>query len=121
MSFGSNMVRGMHFDSWIKSEFEKRRKGKECLVARGSGGACERCGFCCHGAPGALSREDIDKIAEFLKITPSELVGEYLTLHDQAKDHAKRPCPIREGQDSEAGHYLSSRGSWDTGPCVFYE
>lgn len=121
MSLAGNLVRSMGFHSWITRQFERRRHGKECTT-RPASDVCERCGFCCHCAPGALAREDFDKIAEFLKISVTELVEKYITLHDNGPKGNLYPAIVRRGQEgNESGGYLSTRGSWDTEPCVFYE
>lgn len=103
---------------WILEQFDKRRKRITCEVNR-SDDICVRCGFCCHMAPGVLSREDIDNIAGYLNITPQEMVEKYLTLRVNGPDGKLRPMCIREG--GKAGGYLPSRATWIMMPCTFYE
>ena len=122
MSFISNMIRGDHFREWLNRQYKRRlpRMADGCKDDNMSV-ECKRCGFCCHGAPGALAMEDVEAIAAQLNISPQRLFHKYLTLHDSGPDNKWRPHPIRKGQESEAGQRLSDRGSWDQGACIFYE
>src|SRR5688572_15148747 len=53
---------------------QQQRKGP--WYADGLDFTCTQCGNCCGGAPGYvwLERDDIVRIAEFLKVTPEEMV-----------------------------------------------
>jgi Fe-S-cluster containining protein len=64
---------------------------------------CSQCGNCCTGGPGFvwISREEIVRLAEFLKITPEQTVEEY--------------CRKVDGQFS-LKEFRNSSGNYD---CVF--
>jgi Fe-S-cluster containining protein len=64
---------------------------------------CSQCGNCCTGGPGFVwvSREEIVRLAEFLRITPEETVEKY--------------CRMVDGQFS-LKEFRNSAGNYD---CVF--
>jgi Fe-S-cluster containining protein len=64
---------------------------------------CSQCGNCCTGGPGFvwISREEIDRLAEFLRLPPEEVVEKY--------------CRKADGKFS-LKEYRNARGEYD---CVF--
>ena len=57
---------------------------KEPWYADGLAFTCTQCGNCCTGGPGVvwISREEIVRLADFLKITPEETVEKYCRTVD---------------------------------------
>jgi len=55
------------------------------------GKECSMCGYCCRHGSGFLAREDLQKIADFLKITKEELQEKY--LDEVEKFHTKMLRP----------------------------
>lgn len=62
------------------------------------GSDCEMCGNCCSHGTGFLAKEDIPRIAGFLKITEKELKEEYLEKADMFNTEAWRPRTIKKGK-----------------------
>src|SRR5215213_8218564 len=63
----------------MKLDVLKDEAAEAPWYAEGLKFTCTQCGNCCTGGPGFvwISREEIRRLAEFLKITPQETVEKY--------------------------------------------
>lgn len=91
------------------------------------GKACNMCGFCCRHTSGFLAREDLQKIAEHLKITKDELKEKYLEEAEKFNTKLWRPKTASTNQSNQpnqpAAEQLKSphfKSNKFHGPCVFF-
>jgi Fe-S-cluster containining protein len=68
----------------MKLNVVQQDEGSQPWYAEGLKFTCSQCGNCCTGGPGFvwISREEIVRLAEFLKITPEETVEKYCRKFD---------------------------------------
>jgi Fe-S-cluster containining protein len=87
----------------MKLDVVQPRTPSEPWYAEGLKFTCSQCGNCCTGGPGFvwISREEIVRLAEFLRVTPQEVVDKY--------------CRKVDGKFS-LKEYRNARGEYD---CVF--
>jgi hypothetical protein len=87
----------------MKLDVVQPRSAPEPWYAAGLKFTCSQCGNCCTGGPGFvwISREEIARLAEFLRLTPQQVVEKY--------------CRKVDGQFS-LKEFRNARGEYD---CVF--
>jgi Fe-S-cluster containining protein len=78
---------------------------------------CNKCGFCCYMMPCDLIKEDIFKLANYLKITKKELFNKYLIFQPYIDGYTL--IPIRKSQQDIAGQIKPLERSFDIEPCIF--
>ena len=67
---------------------------------------CLDCGNCCRNSRPVLNQDDIEQIAEFLKISIREVKNKFLKM-DEEKDWVTNdtPCPFLNGSDNKCTIY----------------
>ena len=61
---------------------------------------CLDCANCCKSISPAVQNNDVDRIAQFLKVKPSQLVSDFMHL-DEEGDYVMNtsPCPFLQGDN----------------------
>ena len=81
---------------------------------------CQRCGFCCHLKPCAMSPEDLNRLAVVKGMSPSEFFKSFCVV-DKIEKVPLTVLPRRVGQSCYAGRWVPCHSTWDTDSCVFWD
>ena len=112
-AFGS-FFKTNHFDHACEKLEEKKRPAYIRGVTE-----CVRCGYCCWRRPCNLVPSDVNKIAEYLKISASDLFKNYLVV-DKIQGSIVI-VPARVSQKDLAGGFLPDSNTFDIDtPCIFF-
>ena len=86
---------GSELDEGIHTLHEQYEEAIDCLD----------CGNCCKSISPAMKDRDIERIAKYLKVKPSELVADHMEIDDEG-DYVFRsqPCPFI-GEDNYCSVY----------------
>ncbi len=81
---------------------------------------CVKCGFCCHRRTCIPTPEELKKIAEFLKLTPKELINKFFAIDTRfGGDYYIKP--LGENIKDLAGKFIPSERTYNEGKCIFLD
>ena len=110
-------------DAQFRREREKRRLDElelEMQSARIKGiGHCIKCGFCCHRRTCMPTPDEVETIADFLKMDVKELVKEYFAVDVSCDVYFLRPLGVNILD--LGGEFIPSRRTYNEGKCVFLD
>lgn len=80
---------------------------------------CINCGFCCHRRPCILLPEELDKIAEFLKMDKKSIIKKFFCVDEKGGIFFVKPAGIN--QMHLLGKYLEAEDTFNEGKCIFLD
>jgi len=80
---------------------------------------CVKCGCCCHLRPCIPTPDELRKIADFLKLTPKELINFYFAIDKRNEDNYYYVKPIGTNQTDLKGKFIPCDRTYDEGKCIF--
>lgn len=103
----------MEFEQKYARLARERRSAKDAKETR-----CQRCGLCCWSQPGALTQDDLAKLAEHHGMTPRDFFASHCVVTERLGESVVRLA--RANEQDKLGRYLSDADSWNLGaPCGF--
>ncbi len=81
---------------------------------------CVKCGFCCHKRTCIPTPEELKKIAEFLKLTPKELINKFFAI-DTRFEEDYYVKPLGENIKDLAGKFIPAERTYNEGKCIFLD
>ncbi len=92
-----------------------RRSAKDAKETR-----CQRCGLCCWHQPGALTQDDLAKLAEQHGLTPKDFFASYCVVTERLGEKVVRLA--RANEHAQLGRYLTDEQTWNLdAPCRFLD
>lgn len=82
---------------------------------------CNKCGFCCHRRTCAPTPEELKKIANFLKLTPTQLINKYYAIDRLWLANTYYVKPIGINQKDLRGKFIPSDRTFNEGKCIFLD
>jgi len=112
-SFNSFLARceiGREFE-----ELEKKLKSAKVLGKK----ECVKCGFCCHRRTCIPTPTELKIIAEFLKMTPKDLINKFFAIDKRNGSSSFFLKPIGVNIQDLAGKFIPADRTFDEGKCIF--
>ena len=78
---------------------------------------CNKCGYCCHRRPCVPTPDEFEKIAEFLDLTPGQLIHKYYAIDSYHDIYFLKPIGIN--QKDLVGKYIPGYRTFNEGKCIF--
>lgn len=109
------LMASMEYDEKYALLEREKRSAKSCGESR-----CQRCGLCCWSQPGALTQEDLAKLAERAGMTSREFFSNHCVISERLGQNVVRLA--RANEQNALGRYLTDVETWNLdAPCRFLE
>ncbi|MCJ7828740.1 MAG: YkgJ family cysteine cluster protein [Dehalococcoidia bacterium] len=82
---------------------------------------CVKCGYCCLKRPCCPTPDEFYKIAEYLKLTPTQALKKYFVIDSYTTDGTKFIFPAKTTQLDITARYIPSDRTFDKRYCVFFD
>ena len=110
------------FSKLIKESHRLEELEKELKSAHLRGEKkCIKCGFCCHKRTCIPTPNELKKIAEFLKLTPKELINKFYAIDIESYGGDYYVKPVGENTKDLAGKFIPTERTWNEGKCIFLD
>jgi len=80
---------------------------------------CVKCGFCCHKRTCIPTPDELKKIAEFLNLTPKELISKFFAIDCQSFSDDYYVKPVGINIKDLVGKFIPSDRTFNEGKCIF--